>query len=656
MRTTTADIRGLVDRIDRGEIRLPEIQRGYVWKPPKVAALIDSLYRHYPSGSLLLWETDEDVVERNPSIEGPGEKPLNRPQYLIDGQQRITSLHRVFKGHEDARIVFNVETERFQNESAATKKDPRWIAVYDLLSEADDTYTLVSGLLDRLPGMDSKVLSARIDGVKKVADYLYFIEILDDLSYEEVTEIFVRVNSRGVALRSVDLALATLSARWHGVIAELENEAGRWSAVGYSVISVPFLARCLAALATEVGAFRGFASASLEALEDGWVRTRRGVEHLVPLLKNNARIATSELVPSENALVPLVAYLGLRPDEALTDQDADALIYWLFGAFIQGRYSGSTETVLGQDLRAVRSSNPMSGLFRNLGLLGQRLVITDEALAGRTERSPYFLLSYLAAREAGARDWWHGVDICTDSEGHFSLEYHHVHPRATLRADYSKAEINDLANLAFISSRANKKIRDRSPAVYFSEIGDEQLKAHLVPLGEDLRTADRYPEFIRARRKLLAEAMTSVLDDFAPEHLERPSDAPDPAAGERLVLAAFGRSASDPSAELVFIAAANGTRWEASVSLRDFSLFLTDLENGYSAALSIGHETVDLDGGADAVELPLGPLAVRGTLDEWRAILDRELNDIAPLGDRPSIAEVPGWEGERVDFPIVDSE
>jgi hypothetical protein len=76
MRTTTADFRTMIDKVDRGDIRLPEIQRGYVWKPPKIAGLIDSLYRRYPTGSLLLWETDEDVTKRNPAIVGPNAKPM----------------------------------------------------------------------------------------------------------------------------------------------------------------------------------------------------------------------------------------------------------------------------------------------------------------------------------------------------------------------------------------------------------------------------------------------------------------------------------------------------------------------------------------------------------------------------------------------------
>jgi hypothetical protein len=657
MRTTTAEIKTLIDKIDRDELRLPEIQRGYVWKPPKVAGLVDSLYRRYPTGSLLLWETDEEIIERAPSIEGPNEKRLGKPQYLIDGQQRLTSLHRVFKGHEGARVVFNIETEKFQNESAATKKDPRWVRVHDVLSESADVFGLVEELHGRLPQLDRKGIYARLDRIRKIGDYSYWIEIVENLSYEDVADIFVRVNSRGITLRAVDLALATLSARWRvGVIDKLENEAEKWAAVGYGALDVSFLARCLAALATDAGGFRGFASAPVEAFAEGWERTRRGAEHLVLLLRNNAGIATSELLPSNNALIPLVAFLGSRPDKPLAANEADALIYWLFGAFIQARYSGSLETVLGQDLAAVRSDDPIPNLFKNLRLFGQRLVVTPDSLAGRTDRSPYFLLSYLAARRAGAQDWWHAVDIGTDAQGHFKLEYHHIHPRATLRGRYSKNEINDLANFAFISSKANRKISDRSPAKYFPEIGDDQLRAHIVPLGEELRTPDGYREFVRERRELLGAAMTDVLDAFAPLAVIGDVVADDPAAGERLTFAAFGDSPRDPNAVLVVQASVDGRSWGATLSLRDIEFFLGDLENGYSAALAIGGESVTLEAGADAVELPFGPLTARGTLDEWRSVLDRELTELSPLEERPEPPPETVWDAPRVPFPIADSE
>src|SRR4051812_33260118 len=129
----------------------------------------------------------------------------------------------------------------------------------------------------------------------------------------------------------------------------------------------------------------------------------------------------------------------------------------------------------------------------------------------------YFALSYLAARRRGAKDWWHDVVIGLHGAGGFSLEYHHIHPRATLKTLYTKSEINDLANLAFISATANKKILDRSPADYFPELvndaGKDDLSPHLVPTDPELRTVERYRDFLARRRQLLAEAITQLLDE-----------------------------------------------------------------------------------------------------------------------------------------------
>jgi uncharacterized protein with ParB-like and HNH nuclease domain len=86
-----ASVEELVMMIERGELRLPEMQRQYVWRSTRVRDLMDSLYRGYPSGAILLWETDEDVPQRQFSV-----KQVNNPyqsvRLLLDGQQRLTSL------------------------------------------------------------------------------------------------------------------------------------------------------------------------------------------------------------------------------------------------------------------------------------------------------------------------------------------------------------------------------------------------------------------------------------------------------------------------------------------------------------------------------------------------------------------------------------
>lgn len=657
MKTTTTSIGSLLERVNKHEIRLPEIQRAYVWKAAQVAGLVDSLYKRYPSGSLLLWETDLPVGEREAAIDGPSDLPMARPQYLLDGQQRLTSLFRVWSGDDRARVVFNVESERFQIESAATKKDSRWVYVHDLLRDKVSRFSLAQELSAKGLALGPDEVFGRLERVKKILEYPYFIEILEDLPYAEVTEIFVRVNSKGRPLRKVDLALATLSARWPGVVAKLDAQASKLEEAGYRHLDISFLTRCLAALATETASFDGFSTVSIDALAAGWKNVQRGIEHLIPLLKNNAGIATSELIPSANALVPLVAFLGSRTEEALQPEDANALVYWAFGAFQLGRYNQSADTVIAQDVAAVRSAEPLRQLYRNLGLLGGRLVVTEDGLVARGANSPYFLFSYLAARRAGATDWFHGVKIGTELEGNFKLEYHHIHPRAQLKDVYSKTEINDLANLAFISGKANRKISRRSPSDYFPELSEEELTRHFVPLDPTLRTTQAFPRFIQERRRLLAQAMTSLLEEYRPSRLTaNDHDVADPAAGEALTINIYSSYPAGTAGSVVFTAEAGGERWRAAVPLYDFVAFIDDLEAGLAAHLRLGEEVSSVEAGAEIIEVLIGPLRATGTLDDWRKVVERELADTSPPTAVPDIPAPSGWKGERRFFPILDSE
>ena len=86
---TEWEIGTLIGAISHGEIKLPEIQRGFIWKPTQVAKLIDSLYRGYPTGSLLFWRTMESPLARDFALAGTPPQPAIQPLYLLDGQQRL---------------------------------------------------------------------------------------------------------------------------------------------------------------------------------------------------------------------------------------------------------------------------------------------------------------------------------------------------------------------------------------------------------------------------------------------------------------------------------------------------------------------------------------------------------------------------------------
>jgi uncharacterized protein with ParB-like and HNH nuclease domain len=131
--------------VSRGEIKLPEIQRSYVWKPTQVAKLIESLYRGFPTGSLLFWKTTETPRSRDFAIVGDPLAPVVQPLYLLNGQQRLTALYRVLGDDESTQVVFNVETEAFQNRSAATARDPRWVKAREVTDPDADLYGMIDG-------------------------------------------------------------------------------------------------------------------------------------------------------------------------------------------------------------------------------------------------------------------------------------------------------------------------------------------------------------------------------------------------------------------------------------------------------------------------------------------------------------------------------
>jgi hypothetical protein len=485
------------------------------------------------------------------------------------------------------------------------------------------------------------------------------MEILTDFPYDEIAQIFVRVNSGGRTLRTSDLALATLSARWPGVLAKLEAEAAHWAGEGYDDIDVTFLTRALTGAVLGRGlstySHARLVTATDETLEHGWATVQRGLRSLIPLLKNNLKVSHSSLLPSMLVLLPLVVLLGERPDEPLLSETADAMVYWLLVATIRNRYSGATDTTLGQDIPAARSADPVRTLLANLGFVRTRLEVSPDDLVGRSVNSSYFLLSFLAAQRAGARDWWFGSTIALGGTDGQKLEYHHIHPQATLARrpeHYTKAEINDLANLAFISAKANRKISDRSPRQYFAEVGDEELAKHFVPLDPQLRDSSAYRDFLAARRLLLASAMTSLLDRFCPHWLGKATGATiDPLAGSELDFTLY--QSDWDAGRIVATAKHSGSQWAAAIALPDLESALDAAAEGLASDVTVGGESVPVTVDDDGARIPIGPFLVTGTVDDWRTLVTRERAETLPLSQCPVIDSRP-WTAARLQFPVAD--
>jgi hypothetical protein len=146
-----------------------------------------------------------------------------------------------------------------------------------------------------------------------------------------------------------------------------------------------------------------------------------------------------------------------------------------------------------------------------------RLDIAPEELDGRSQRSALFKTMFLAFQQAGARDWQTQLAIALSHVGSaHQLQFHHIFPKAVLKkSGYSTREIDDIANLAFIGGRANRRISDKAPASYIPELiaasGSQPFTSQCIPTDPDLLTPERYKDFLAQRRRLIAERLNAFL-------------------------------------------------------------------------------------------------------------------------------------------------
>lgn len=567
MAKAEASVEELVSMIERGELRLPEMQRQYVWRSTRVRDLLDSLYRGYPSGAILLWETDEAVPLQDFAV-SQSTNPYQSTRLLLDGQQRLTSLSAVIRGepvsvrgrrrpidllfnleHPDQLAVvteveenggdeedFDEDGELIGDETDSTEDEllkrfnkmtfvvatrkleqlPQWVKVSSVFKTDNDAPFLkragVSGFDDPRYEKYSHRL-ARLRGIRK---YVYRMDVLErTLSYEEVTEIFVRVNSLGAKLRSSDLALAQITAKWRHSLQTFLDFQSACAQNGFE-LDLGLHLKNLMAFATGQSRFLTVGSLTLDVLQQAWKEACEGMEFALNFARSNLGIDSPALLSSPFLLVVL-AYFGHSRNYALSNNEAHQLRYWALAANAKGRFSrGSSETILDQDLATIRNGGGVNELIDRLRLQFGRLEITPEELEGRNQRSALFKTMFLAFRAAGAKDWRSHLAIALDHSGsQHRLQFHHIFPKALLRGSYTPREADDIANLAFIGGKTNRAISDKAPVTYLlplvAQHGAAPFAAQCIPVEEELLALDHYKAFLQERRKRIAAALNAFI-------------------------------------------------------------------------------------------------------------------------------------------------
>lgn len=535
---TTYSVQSILGLIDSGDIAIPEIQRPFVWDATKVRDLVDSLYNGYPTGYLITW--------KNPDVKIKGGGTSEGKTVLIDGQQRVTAITAALAGrfvlNEDyelkrIKIAFNPQQDSedspFEVLTPIIEKDRRWVSDISILFQPGvNAYSFITEYINANPECNQDFVSSHIGNLQALAArQLGVIQINADCTIDEVTDIFIRINSKGAVLSQADFAMSKIAAdETHGgamlrkaidYYCHLAVKPEFWNVLSTQdpeymdteyaeksewlkndkddiydpdyndMLRVAFmfkfgrgkLADLVSLLSGRDFATRDYkseiADESFEKLNDGVLRfmSENNFKDFVLAIRT-AGFTSSSLISSKGALnFAYNLYLILREDSEISATDVKRYVQrWYVMSVLTGRYSGSSESVMDRDIRRISETGFLQ-FFDEIVKANLSDSFWDAALPQNlvtTSTRTGGWLVYVASqiKEADNTLFTNGVKV---SDVVASIgDIHHIFPKDFLRKqiDAPRRLYNQVANYAYLEKRINIKIGARRPGDYFSEAFD----------------------------------------------------------------------------------------------------------------------------------------------------------------------------------------
>jgi len=518
-------LKKLVEDISMGEIGLPDIQRPFVWSMTKVRDLFDSMYRGFPIGYLLFWENGSSDTHRTI---GAGPKQKVARLLIVDGQQRLTSLYAVMKAvpvvtkdfkSQRIKIAFHPLSEKFEVSNAAIEKDVEWIPDISILWQPDTKpHAFKRKFLEKLGKRrpltveEEDIIHERIDRLIKLEEYpLTALEISSSVDEDKVSEIFVRINSKGTPLNQANFILTLMSVFWDEGRKELEEFCRRSKAPSPDGSPSPFnhYLRPNPDQLLRVSVALGFRRARLEHvysllrgkdLETRQFSDEQRVKQFALLqeaqvyaldLQNwheffkvlkRAGYPSDQLISSQMAVLYTYALwlIGKRDFKVDLYRLREVMARWFFMATLTGRYTSSPEARFEQDMALLRGANRADDFVRILDEQISAVLTKDywevtlpneleTAAARNTAQFAYYAtLCLLEARVLYSKMKVSELLDPTTKAKKTALERHHLFPRKYLQriGVREKRLINQVANYALVEWSDNIKISDRAPRDY----------------------------------------------------------------------------------------------------------------------------------------------------------------------------------------------
>lgn len=526
------DLGFILNQIDNGVLALPRFQRGYVWRRSDVSDLMLSLYKGYPVGHFLVWDTQAT----GEMIRGEKQFAAGMHRLLLDGQQRVTSLYGIIRGKKpkfsdgDEKafrdLYFNVEEETFEFHSSKMKNDDQWISVTALMKAEDGVFAYVH----RFELEKQVEYGKRLHRITSLLKRSFFVETVSsvDKTLDDVVDIFNRVNSGGTKLTDGDLALAKISAKYPDAREEMQKRLTKWRNHGYW-FSMDWLLRCVNAIVTGQSKFQFIADVSAEEFQAGLLQAEKHIDYVLTLIRTQLGLVDSSVLRSHNSFPAMIRFLA-KEQAFPSDKTLHKLLYWYIATLMWGFFSTSVESRVRQTLTDVDDNyDAIGALIDRLKTTGISLRVTPQVFDAAEARSRIFPILYMLTRVNDVPDFCSGLPLSKSHPGLMGdLERHHIFPKAFLKDNGypNRYQRNALANFTWLTKPCNTQIGPTAPEEYFPHYEAEHpgvLAAHWIPMDERLWKVENYSEFLAERRELLAKAANDFLDKLLLGAIDKPA-------------------------------------------------------------------------------------------------------------------------------------
>jgi hypothetical protein len=515
----------LASRVINGDILLPKFQRDFVWDRSQVLDLLDSIVRNYPIGSILLWQSRQELRSESKiaDLEINLPKPDYPVNYLLDGQQRLSAIcGSVYWEGTDPQSIWNIaydlRNQKFIHLDSLDDPPQHQIRMNRLRDPAS-FYKHVA-MLDNLDAPDKNLLRSNADLLfNRFKDYKIAVVTLGDMRIEDVAPIFERINSTGTRLTIVDLMRAATWSQDFDLIDAIDDARDVLSEKGFGGLDRKVILRTMSAAAG--GGFSADSIDSLrkydaEKLKKAVKESEEAYRRAVDFLTTQIRIPSDAIIPYANQIVVLAEIFRKLPEP--TANQYTEIHKWFWRTAASGYFSGWNTGMMATDKRAVaRFAEGVETIEVNT-VRPHVEIWSSRQFRGNGAHAKIvgILLSY-----HNPTDLLTGqiIDVSKALAWINSKEYHHFFPRDFLkRKGVDNTKINCLANIILLTSSSNKAISNKAPSEYLPEVAKAAgnslqgwLESNLITIEAfEAGLKDDFDLFLKLRAETIDEAVDKL--------------------------------------------------------------------------------------------------------------------------------------------------